>query len=324
VSVVTPVYNGETHLEECIESVRRQTWTNWEYVIADNASSDRSAAIAERHAREDPRIRVHRSTEFVDIWSNHNRALGTVHPDSLYCKVLQADDVLYPECLERMVEAAGRHPSAGIVSSYRLLGDSVLHSGLFAREQTVMPGREVLRRILLATDPPWPDLGWVMGSPSSLLIRHDLIRARPQFYDVTFWHADADASLRSMLSSDCAFVHQVLTFTRMSPSALSPFSYRVNSFLAEQGWLLLRYGAEVLTDAELRAKSRKWLLYYVWLVLRRSIRPYQAGFEEFRRFHARDVERMLAEAAEAPAVRSGLRACAAILRAAPRFRRAGR
>ncbi len=46
VSVVTPVYNGEDFLVECIESVLRQSYSNWEYIIVNNCSTDRTLEIA--------------------------------------------------------------------------------------------------------------------------------------------------------------------------------------------------------------------------------------------------------------------------------------
>ncbi|MBV9171190.1 MAG: glycosyltransferase, partial [Chloroflexi bacterium] len=88
VSVVTPVYNGAEHLAECIESVLRQTYPNWEYVIVDNASSDGSADVAEHYSARDSRIRVIRAREFVDVHRSHNRALRASDARSRYCKVI--------------------------------------------------------------------------------------------------------------------------------------------------------------------------------------------------------------------------------------------
>src|SRR6185436_19570783 len=88
VSVVTPVYNGEDHLEECIESVLRQTYTNWNYTIVNNCSKDRTLQIAEQYAARDPRIRVHTNTTFARVIENFNNAFRQVSPDSTYCKVV--------------------------------------------------------------------------------------------------------------------------------------------------------------------------------------------------------------------------------------------
>jgi glycosyltransferase involved in cell wall biosynthesis len=64
VSVVTPVYNGEEFLAECIESVLAQTYSNIEYTIVNNCSTDRSLDIALSYAAQDGLI-VHRNKGFV-------------------------------------------------------------------------------------------------------------------------------------------------------------------------------------------------------------------------------------------------------------------
>src|SRR6266852_2484975 len=119
VSVVTPVYNGQEFLAECIQSVLLQTYSNWEYVIVDNCSTDNTAAIAQQFASREPRIRLVHTADFLDALDNHTRAMRALDPQSRYCKVLHADDWLYPECLERMVGVAERYPAVGIVSSFR-------------------------------------------------------------------------------------------------------------------------------------------------------------------------------------------------------------
>src|SRR6185312_6778370 len=75
VSVLTPVYNGEKHITECIESVLAQTYQNWEYCIVNNCSKDRTLEIAMRYAQRDKRVRIHNNTEFVGCDANGNIAL---------------------------------------------------------------------------------------------------------------------------------------------------------------------------------------------------------------------------------------------------------
>src|SRR4051812_18109642 len=114
VSVVTPVFNGERYLVECIDSVLAQTFREWEYVIVDNCSSDRTLEIARRYAAADSRIRVFTTQEFVGAIENHHRAFALISPHSLYCKVVSADDWIFPDCLRRMVAIAESHPTVGI------------------------------------------------------------------------------------------------------------------------------------------------------------------------------------------------------------------
>src|SRR5512132_1578633 len=111
VSVVTPAYNEERYLRECIESVLAQTYTHWDYTIVNNCSTDRTLEIAQEYAARDPRIRIHNNETFVPVIANHNIAFRNISPQSKYCKVVGADDWLYPECLEKMVGLAERHPN---------------------------------------------------------------------------------------------------------------------------------------------------------------------------------------------------------------------
>ena len=105
VSVITPVYNAEPYLKACIESVLSQTYENIEYLIVDNCSTDSSLEIANHYAQIDKRIRVVQNTEFLSIMPNWNHAMRSMVPESRYCKVVHADDWLYPECIEKMVGA---------------------------------------------------------------------------------------------------------------------------------------------------------------------------------------------------------------------------
>ena len=88
ISVVTPVYNGGKYLSQCIESVLAQTYRNWEYIIVDNCSSDRSLDIVKSRARKDTRIRIHNNQEFVGAIENHNNAFRQISTQSKYYKVL--------------------------------------------------------------------------------------------------------------------------------------------------------------------------------------------------------------------------------------------
>ena len=94
VSVVTPVYNGELYLRECIESVLAQSYQNWDYTIVNNCSTDKTLDIASEYAAKEYRIRIHNNETFVRAIENQNIALRRISSKSKYCKVIFADDSL--------------------------------------------------------------------------------------------------------------------------------------------------------------------------------------------------------------------------------------
>jgi glycosyltransferase involved in cell wall biosynthesis len=195
VSIITPVYNGEKYLAECIESVLNQSYKNWDYCIVNNCSTDKTREIAEEYARKDPRIRVHNNSAFLNIYDNLNHAMRQLAPGSKYCKVVHADDLLFPECVEKMVQLAERHPEIGIVGAYGLRGKEVVWDRLIPLGSPVIPGRNVCRSILLGEP-------YVFGSPTSTLIRADLVRKKADFYNVINPNPDAEVCFELLKESD--------------------------------------------------------------------------------------------------------------------------
>ena len=113
ISVVTPVYNDEPYLEECIRSVLAQSHQDFEYIICNNHSSDRSGEIAADYASHDARIRVVSPPEFSPQAQNFNFALNEISDRSKYCKMLLSDDWMYPQCLQEMIDVAEPNPRMG-------------------------------------------------------------------------------------------------------------------------------------------------------------------------------------------------------------------
>lgn len=242
VSIVTPVYNEEESLAECIESVLAQSYQNWDYTIVNNCSTDRSLEIARRYAARDPRIRIHENKRFLNMMANHNVAVRQISPASRYCKVVLGDDWIFPECLERMVAVAEAYPSVGVVSAYQLFGQQVRLTGLPYVERLV-GGREVRRQFLL-------DKLALFGSQTSVLYRADLVRSRNPFYVETDAYADFEACLALLRTSDLGFVHQVLTFSRPQAASIGAISADIGAHFGSRLGTLFTYGRECLTSEE--------------------------------------------------------------------------
>lgn len=267
VSIVTPVFNGEAYLAECIESILAQTYSNWDYAVVDNCSTDGTVQIAKRYAALDHRVSVYENGEFLDIEANHNRAFRLITEGSKYCKVVSADDWLFPECIARLVGVAEANPSVGIVGSYQLSGSGANWRAWRVRWAEIpypnekVSGREISRRFLLGGP-------YVFGSPTSVLYRCDLVRKEKAFYPNSSPHGDTSACLKCLQTSDFGFVHQVLSYERIHDVAISTECREVNTYLSS--WLsdLLEYGPAHLTSAELSGRRDEMLCdYYKFLAV---------------------------------------------------------
>lgn len=108
VTIGMPVYNGALYLEEAIASVLDQTFDDFELIISDNASTDRTAEICAEFAARDPRIRYFRQDRNLGAAPNHNFTVEQA--TGQYFKWSAHDDVMEPEFLERCVEVLERYP----------------------------------------------------------------------------------------------------------------------------------------------------------------------------------------------------------------------
>jgi glycosyltransferase involved in cell wall biosynthesis len=276
VSVLTPVHNGEAYLAECIESVLDQTYPYWQHLILDNQSTDRTSEIAQAYAARDARIRVVTTERFVDVIENHNIACRSVPAEASYVKFVHADDWLFPRCLEEMVRVGEDHPGAGIVSAYRLEEKTVPRSGL-PHNQELFSGRDVCRQRLLRGYPPF-------GSPSSHLIRSEVVRSRDPYFNGTRFsiHADTASCYDVLRSWDLGFVHQILTFTRRHDKSQAAGSRRLNTSIAASLLMLETYGPEFLTPDEYAAQL-KYKIHRYHNYLARCTLHWKDS--EFWRFH---------------------------------------
>lgn len=248
VTVVVPVFNTETFLEECLESIRRQTYRNWEAVIVNNCSTDRSGDIADRFAGSDRRFRVIHCSEFLGQLDNYNRALEYVGQTAQYCKMVEADNWIYPECIEKMVALAETDKEVSIVGSYYLQGTTLRGSGLPYTDR-VMDGRRACRLQLLESFYFW-------GSPTCLLYKADIVRSRPKFFNPKAVHADRDACYEILEGSKFGFVHQVLSFLREDNESISTSIGSFNPHLLSKVMDLHQFGQLYLTKGELEAACR--------------------------------------------------------------------
>jgi glycosyltransferase involved in cell wall biosynthesis len=249
VSVVTPFYNTGDYLEECIQSVLAQTFEDFEYVLVDNHSTDDGREIAESYGKKDDRIRLVNPPQFLTQCANFNFALEQIAATSTYCKMVLADDWLFPRCLEEMVAVGEAGPNVGLVSSYTLIDTKVWGGGLPV-DRVVFSGQEVAQAQLAGQTFPY-------GNESTVMYRSDILRrGAPEFFRESTMFFDTDAALRILATADFGFVHQVLSYLRIHSSSITSATKDYGPVAADTLIALRLHGARFLDETELRGRLR--------------------------------------------------------------------
>jgi len=258
-----------------------QTYQNWDYTIVNNCSTDKTLEIARKYAAKDSRIRVHDNSTFLGMLPNHNLALRQISPESKYCKVVLADDYIYPSCLEQMVALAEANPSVGVVSAYQRFGEQIQLTGL-PQDQTVVNAREVSRLFFLQSV-------CLFGTQNSVLYRADLVRGRDPFYlETETCCSDWDVCFVLSKLSDFGFVHQILTYTRVRPACIGAISWDMGANFGSQIALLFSHGREHLTPQEFdECLERQLSKYYSFL----GRRAFLERSGEFWSYHEKTLAR---------------------------------
>lgn len=146
VSVLMPAHNAERYLGEAVESILGQTFRDFEFLIVDDGSTDRSRAILERYAAQDPRIRL-TSRPNTGYAAALNELLGLARGELV--ARMDADDVALPERLGRQVEYLRAHPDVICVGTAVQLIDE---AGRFLRDRHPGLDHEAIQERALAGD----------------------------------------------------------------------------------------------------------------------------------------------------------------------------
>ena len=113
VTVLTSVLNGEDFLAEAIDSILAQSFTDFEFIIVDNASTDRTPDIIRSY--DDPRVIHLRNPETLNLSQSLNKGLAAAKGD--YIARLDADDVAMPDRLEKQAAFLDAHPEVALVAA---------------------------------------------------------------------------------------------------------------------------------------------------------------------------------------------------------------
>ncbi|MDQ4076936.1 MAG: glycosyltransferase family 2 protein [Chloroflexota bacterium] len=225
VSVIIPTWNGRDHLERCLPSVVGQGYEPVEIIVVDNGSTDGTVGWL---AREWGEVRVLALPRNVGFASGVNAGLSIARGGLI--ALLNNDTEAEPDWLARLVEAACRHPDAGMVASkLKLWTDrSRLHS---AGDFYTVSGRPGNRGVWSEDDGRWEEEEWIFAPcAGAALYRRELFDTVGTF-DERFgsYLEDVDLAWRAQLAGfRCRFAPQAIVYHKVSATGGGPLASYYN------------------------------------------------------------------------------------------------
>lgn len=225
VSVLMAVYNNAAYLPAAIDAILAQSFTDFEFLIVDDGSTDGSGAIIDGYAARDARIRaIHQENRgFI---ASLNRMLGEARGDLI--GRMDGDDRCTPDRIERQIAFLDAHPDYGVVGTQTCYFDNAGREWPMARPY---PLDDAAFRVALAT--PYTPL----MNHASVLMRADLLRTvggyRPQFR----YCEDLDLWLRLSEVTKLANLPDALTYYRQHAGQVSDRNLAVQTAWAAMAWI---------------------------------------------------------------------------------------
>lgn len=256
VSFLVPVFNGGPFLAECLESILAQDFGDYELLLSDDGSTDGSAAVIERYARRDRRIRWWRNPRNLGIGGNFNACLKAAQ--GRYIKyVLQDDKLIDPSVVRRMVAALESDPSVVLVVSAAQLIDAqsrpIKVRDSFGRAG-VWDGKQIIVRCLEQD-------ANLIGEPSLALFRRS--QAARGFDEGLKQLLDLEMWFHLLEQGRLAYLDQPLCAFRQHPAQQTEANRRSGDSVDEDLVLLERYCARPWMADVMAPQVRFTRLYYL-------------------------------------------------------------
>ena len=148
ISVIMSVYNGEEYLAEAIDSVLAQSFTDFELIVINDCSKDRTGELLAQYASRDARVKVHTNEVNLRLPSSLNKAIALA--EGKYIARMDADDICLPDRLEKQFAFMEAHPEVALSScKFMTLKNGVISSGGCGGKTD----HESVKAMLLVTNP---------------------------------------------------------------------------------------------------------------------------------------------------------------------------
>jgi glycosyltransferase involved in cell wall biosynthesis len=224
VTISIPTYNGATYLEECLNSVLAQTFTDFEILIVDDQSSDATFNIAQEYAAKDARICVLRNEKNLGLVGNWNRCFELAQGE--WIKFVFQDDLIAPTCLEKMLAAS--KPDSSIICCRRnfIFGsDTPDHIQQFFKEiktlENLLPDSTEISATYFCKA-VLNDIGYnYVGEPTAVMLRRNVFHRFGSFHPNLIQICDLEFWTRIAVHTGIVYIPETLATFRLHDKATS-------------------------------------------------------------------------------------------------------
>jgi CDP-glycerol glycerophosphotransferase len=207
-SIILCVHNTEPFLQHCLDSISAQPASSVEIIAVDDASTDGGAAVLERHARVEPRLRVLRLPRNGGAGPARNAGLEIARGD--YVWFVDSDDWIDRDAIARILHAVREQPDVLLFGWSRVYPDG---------RSSPCPALDTLSRAPAAvTLHEWPRAIWVLTSPWNKVVRRDLL-VRPGYAFSAGWYQDISFTYLVLAAAGrISALTDTLVFYRQNPA----------------------------------------------------------------------------------------------------------
>jgi glycosyltransferase involved in cell wall biosynthesis len=225
ISICILTFNSAAFIAEAVESAINQTFKDIEIVIVDNGSTDTTLDICNQLKNKDSRVSIHKNEVPLGISGGLNSCVDLAKGQ--YIKFLMHDDLLEPNCLEKMIRPFEQFPTVTLVgcSEQLISSDGSPLEVLEPYASTgPIPGRTVAKEILYK-------MSNIIGTPTSILIKRETYGAG--FKRSLFLFQDAEVYVRALLQGDYYFINEKLSKVRVHDKTGSSINTNTLVFISD-------------------------------------------------------------------------------------------
>lgn len=208
ISVCMPVYNGSKYIKEAIDSVLKQTFSDFEFIIVDDTSTDKTLDIIKSY--KDPRIKVYKNQKHLGQVSNYNKSIS--YAKSEYIKPLHQDDMLDPHCLMLQMKTLDENPEIALVFNDTYLIDSKsqrLLKRILPFREGVIKERSFVKKFFFCLDFNF------IGEPSTVIFKKNVFYNLGRFNEGIIFSNDIELWTRLNISYKCFYLKKSLVSVRL-------------------------------------------------------------------------------------------------------------